>query len=147
MISRRTCLKLGIGTLSVAFASPSVARYLTSNGQLHTFAVFNEDSSEGRALAQEIVQRGGEAFPIAKVVDPARKTALFRQLQKQPSLVIGWTDAVSAFELQMAAGDAFHFKLPNEQFSIEGYNEGGRVAWAVAPVAELNPAELNKLEA
>lgn len=148
MINRRTCIKLGIGSISVALASPSIARQLTGYGQLHTIAVFNEDSAVGRALADEIVQRGGEAFPIAAVVDPMRKTALFRQLQKQPSLVIGLTDEVSAFELQMAASDAFHFKLPDEQFSIDGHSEGDRVAWAVAPVAELNPvAESNKAEA
>ena len=59
---------------------------------------------------------------------------------QRPSLVVGLTDPVSAFELRMAANDAFHFRLPDEQFVVEGSTEGSLVAWAVAPVAEITSA-------
>ncbi len=52
-------------------------------------------------------------------------------------MVVGLTDQRTAFELQMAAGDAFHFKVPEERFKIDKGGDGNLVAWAVAPIAEI----------
>ena len=141
MITRRAWMQLTIGSISVAMTSPSIAKHIAGESKLNSIAVFNENSAAGRELAADVVSRGGEAFPVAGVLDPARKMELFRRLKQQPSLVIGFTDEISAFELQMAANDAFHHRLPAEQFLVEGSGEDGRVAWAMAPVTEVSNQE------
>lgn len=141
MISRRTCMKLTIGSVSVAMTSPSIALHIANESKLSSIAVFNENSTAGRQMAANLVSRGGEAFPVGQSLDPARKAELFRRLQRQPSLVVGFTDEVTAFELQMAANDAFHHRLSPDQFQVEGSREDGRIAWAMAPITELSNQE------
>ena len=137
MTSRRTFMKIGVGSLSVALTLPGISAHASDSRSLHPIIVFNENDAESAEFARSALARGGEPFPIGQILEPARKAQLYRRLLRRPSLVIGLTDPVSAFELRMAANDAFHFDLPGEQFAIEGNAEGSLVAWAMAPVAEI----------
>ena len=136
--SRRTFMKVGVGSISIGFAAPTLAKFFSESGSLKSLVVFHEGSAEGREFAQKFIDKGGEAFPIGDVLDPARKTQLFHRLLDSPALVVGLTNEVSAFELQMAANDAFHFKLPEDQIVVEGSGNDSLIAWAAAPVVELD---------
>lgn len=136
-MNRRAFVKMGIGSVSASLIWPVLAQGKSGAELLNTVVVYHENAPEGTAFFGELLDRGAEPFPIGGILDPARKNQLYRRLQERPSLVMGLTDQVSAFELQMAAGDAFHFKVPEDQVSIQNRGDGSLVAWAVAPIAEI----------
>ncbi len=140
MHNRRTFLKVGAGSLSVALTLPGLSAHAADARDQASIVVLSENEPDSVAFARGALARGSEAFPIGQMLDPGRKAQLYRRLLERPSLVIGLTDPVSAFELQMAANDAFHFRLSDEQLSEAGNADGSLVAWAVAPVAELTSA-------
>ena len=137
MMDRRTFIKLGVGSVVANLAWPVIALGKSHNERINTLVVYHEDSAEGLQFFKNVLEKGAEGFPINGILDPARKQQFFRRLTKEPTMVIGLTNSHSAFELQMAAGDAFHFNVPEEQFVVEKSGDGSLVPWAVAPIAEI----------
>ena len=136
-MNRRAFVKLGIGSVSASLVWPVLAQGKPGAELLDTVVVYHENAPEAAAFFGKLLDGGAQPFPISGTLDPARKNQLYRRLLERPSLVMGLTDPMSAFELQMAAGDAFHFRVPEDQVSIENQGDGSLVAWAVAPIAEI----------
>ena len=128
---------MGIGSVSASLVWPMLVHGKPGAEPLSTIVVYHESAPEATAFFRKLLDGGAEPFPIGGTLDPARKNQLYRRLLERPSLVMGLTDPVSAFELQMAAGDAFHYQVPEDQVSIENHGDGSLVAWAVAPIAEI----------
>lgn len=142
MTTRREFVKLSLGALSVSMAWPVLARATADAKELRTLVIFNQNAPEGHAFFKQLLDDGGELFPISDLLDPARKNQLFQELRKRPSMVVGLTDPGTAFELQMAASDAFHFKVPDDRFVVEGQQNEPLIAWAVAPINEIREGGL-----
>lgn len=136
-MNRRAFVKMGIGSVSASLVWPMLAHGKPGAEPLSTVVVYHESAPEATAFFRKLLDKGAEPFPISGTLDPARKNQLYRLLLERPSLVMGLTDPMSAFELQMAAGDAFHYQVPEDQVSIENHGDGSLVAWAVAPIAEI----------
>lgn len=137
MINRRTFVKLSAGSIAATMVLPALAIGRSESESVNTLIVYHENSEEALGFFEEVQSRGAEAFPISGELDPAAKQEFLRRLTRQPSMVIGLTNQQAAFELQMAAGDAFHFKVPDERFKVDQDGDGSLVAWAVAPIAEI----------
>ena len=137
MITRRTFIKLSAGSVAASLAWPASVLGDSDSDGLKTLVVYHRHSKEGLSFFETVLDRGAEAYPISDVLDPAGKHRFLRRLAKEPALVVGLTNGHSAFELQMAAGDAFHFKVPKEQFVVEQDGDGLLVPWAVAPITEI----------
>ena len=144
MINRRTFVKLSAGSMAATIALPALASEEAAAKSLKTLVVYHESSVEGLAFFEEVLARGAEAFPIIGELKPADKQKFFRRLAEQPAMVIGLTNQQAAFELQMAAGDAFHFKVRDERFKVDQGGDGSLVAWAVAPIEEIHEEEGKK---
>lgn len=137
MINRRTFVKFSAGSVAATMVVPALAIGKPESESIKTLIVYHENSVEAAGFFEEVLSRGAEAFPISGELDPAGKQKFLRRLAKQPAMVIGLTNQQAAFELQMAAGDAFHFKVPEERFKVDQGGDGSLVAWAVAPIAEI----------
>jgi len=141
MINRRTMLKMGAGSISASLAWPALASSGDEDRVFSGILVYHNNAPEGLAFFERALSLGGVAFPIAGELDPETKHRFYQRLVEQPTLVVGLTDQTSAFELQMAASDAFHFNVPKDRFTASGGDNDSLLAWAVAPVAELNGGE------
>ena len=137
MINRRTFVKLSASSVAATLVVPELAVGNLEAGSNRTLVVYHEDSTEALAFFEEVLSRGAEAFPISGELQPAGKQEFLRRLTKQPSMVVGLTDERTAFELRMAANDAFHFVVPDERFTVDRSEHDSLVAWAVAPIAEI----------
>ena len=137
MINRRTFVKLGAGSIAASLAWPAFGHGKAGTERLKTLVVYHENSMDGLLFFKDLLDKGAEAYPISSFLEPADKQQFLRRLAKAPAMVVGLTDQRSAFELQMAAGDAFHFNVPKEQFVVDQAGDGALVAWAVAPIAEI----------
>ena len=141
-VNRRALLKMGVGSLTASLAWPAFAGNSVEQQVFNAVLVYHDNAPEGRAFFEQALAQGGEAFRIPGELDPVTKRRFYQRLVEQPTLVVGLTDPTSAFELQMAASDAFHFNVPKDRFTASGGDNDSLLAWAVAPVAELNGGEL-----
>ena len=137
MINRRTFVKLSAGSVAATMVVPALAIGKPESESIKTLIVYHEDSTEALAFFEKVLSRGAEVFKISGELEPADKQEFLRRLTRQPSTVIGLTDHRTAFELRMAANDAFHFTVPEERFRIDRNEDETLVAWAVAPIAEI----------
>lgn len=137
MINRRTFVKLSAGSIAATLVMPALAIGKSESESIKTLVVYHEDSAQSLGFFKDVISQGAEVFPISGELEPAGKQEFLRRLTQRPAMVVGLTDQRTAFELKMAAHDAFHFTVPDDRFRVDRSEDETLVAWAVAPIAEI----------
>ncbi|WP_428097822.1 hypothetical protein [Candidatus Rariloculus sp.] len=137
MIDRREILKLGTGSIFEMQSASLMARTVAGADALDRIVVVNDDYVEGRTFAREASTAGSEVIAITGTIEPRRRNELNRRLRTKPAIIVGLTTEENAFQLGMAASDAFHHQLTRESYTVETHCGDLLAAWAIGPVSEL----------
>ena len=137
MIDRRDVLKLGTASVLATQAATLAAKAAAGGVQIGRIVVFNDEFAAARSFASDAAQNGAAQFAISGELAPERRQALYKQLMKRPTVVVGLTTEDNAFQIKMLAGDAFHFEASRAELAHKTETGEQLVEWVIAPVSEL----------